>query len=127
MTPEFLIATQHKDRFTPLADALETLFQATIHWAGTGKETIEKAGSLLPTLTVIDETLPDMDGLAAVRGLMEANALLNTALVSTLTPEDFHEFSEGLGVLLQLPQTPGEKEAREIIASLKKIFALPPD
>jgi CheY-like chemotaxis protein len=127
MTPQFLIATQHKDRFTSLAGTLETLLQAAIHWAATGKEAIDKAGSLLPTLTVIDETLPDMDGLAAVRDLMQANALLNTALVSSLSPEDFHEFSEGLGILLQLPQTPGETEAREIISSLKSIFVLPPD
>jgi CheY-like chemotaxis protein len=127
MTPKFLIATQHKDRFIPLAGALESLLQADIHWAATGKETIEQAGDLLPTLTLIDKILPDMDGLIAVRELMQANALLNTALVSPLPPEDFHEFSEGLGILVQLPESPGEKDARDIIASLKSIFALPPD
>lgn len=125
MTPKFLIATQHKDRLIPLAGALETLIQADIYWAATGKETIEQAASLLPVLTVVDETLPDMSGLETVRKLMTTNALLNTALVSVLSPEDFHEFSEGLGVLVQLPVSPGEKEARDIVSSLKSIFALP--
>ena len=127
MTPKFLIATRHKDRFIPLAEALETLIQADIHWAATGKEAIEQAGSLLPVLTVIDETLPDMSGLETIRDLMTTNALLNTALVSSLSPDDFHEFSEGLGILVQLPVSPGEKEAGEIVSSLRNIFALPPE
>jgi hypothetical protein len=125
MTPKFLIATQHKDRFIPLATALETLLQAKIHWAETGKEAIMQAGTLLPILTVIDEVLPDISGLGTVQELMQTNALLNTALVSALPPEDFHEFSEGLGILVQLPESPGEKDAREIISRLKSIFALP--
>jgi hypothetical protein len=66
-----------------------------------------------------------MNGLEAVRELMKTNALLNTALVSGLSPEDFHEASEGLGVLVQLPESPGEKEALEIVSGLKSIFALP--
>lgn len=125
MTLKFLIATQHKERFIPLADTLETLIHGEIHWATTGKEALQWAGDIIPTLTIIDETLQDMSGLETVRELMKANALLNTALVSPLSSEDFHEFSEGLGILLQLPVSPGEKEAWEIVSCLKSIFALP--
>lgn len=127
MMPKFIIATQHKERFSPLASALETLIDADIHWAASGKDALVQAGSIPPLLAVIDEALPDITGLELSRELMKANALINTALVSRLPHEDFHEVSEGLGVLLQLPETPGEKEAREVISGLKSIFALPPD
>ena len=125
MTPTFLIATQHKDRFISLAGALEEVIHADIHWTETGQETLQRAGDILPILTIIDETLPDMSGLEIVREIMKTNALLNTALVSPLSSKDFHEFSEGLGILLQLPASPGEKEAWEIVSCLKSIFALP--
>jgi len=124
MTPEFLVATQNKDRFIPLAGALETIIQAEIHWAATGQEVLRRAKDIMPTLTLIDEVLPDMSGLETVRKLMTTNALLNTALVSPLSSEDFHEYSEGLGILVHLPESPGEKEAEKIISSLKSIFAL---
>jgi CheY-like chemotaxis protein len=101
------------------------MVRADIHWAATGQEVLQQAGDIMPTLTLIDEILPDMSGLEAIRKLMTTNALLNTALVSPLSPEDFHEFSEGLGILVHLPESPGVKEAEEIISSLKSIFALP--
>lgn len=125
MAPRFLIATRNKDRFLPLARALETLIGADIHWAASGKYALTRAESAAPLLTVIDEGLPDMSGLELSRGLLKANALINTALVSRLSPEDFHEFSEGLGILVQLPESSGEKEARDIVSGLKRIFALP--
>lgn len=125
--PKFLIVSQHKDRFISLADALEMLINADIHWAASGKDALIQAASILPLLAVIDEALPDTTGMELTRELLKANALINTALVSRLSHEDFHEVSEGLGVLLQLPESPSQKEAREIISSLKSIFALPPD
>jgi len=125
MTPIFLISTEDKKRFSFLAGALESQIQAKIYWAASGKETLSQAGRIQPLLAVIDETLPDMTGIEITRELLKTNALINTALVSRLSPEDFHEFSEGLGVLLQLPATPGEKEAADIISALKGIFALP--
>ena len=125
MTSEVLIATQHKDRFIPLAGDLEALMEADIHWAASGKNALARAGSTPPLLAVIDEILPDMTGLELSRELLKTNALINTALVSGLSAENFHETSEGLGILVQLPESPGEKEARNIVSGLKRIFALP--
>lgn len=127
MKPYFIISTEDRNRFSSLATTLETLIQAEISWAASGKETLAEAGGIQPLLVVIDEDLPDMTGIEIVRELLKTNAMINTALVSPLSEEDFHEFSEGLGVLLQLPATPGENEAGKIVSSLKGIFALPPD
>ena len=126
MKRNFLMATSDRDRFSLLGDVLSASADATIFWADTGKSALDEAARLSPLLVVMDEALPDMTGLDLARELLKANALINTALVSRLSPEDFHETSEGLGVLVQLPPHPGEKEAQEIISGLRSIFALPP-
>jgi CheY-like chemotaxis protein len=75
-------------------------------------------------LVIVDEHLGDMDGIAFVRLLVKAYPLVNTAIVSALTVEEFHEATEGLGVLMQLPLEPREKEAEALLAVLAKIGAL---
>ena len=47
--------------------------------------------------------------------------MINCAVVSTLSSADFHEASEGLGILMQLPAEPGKKEADQLLEHLKKI------
>ena len=39
------------------------------------------------------------------------NAMVNTAVVSPLSDEEFHEVSEGLGILGRLPNEPGMSDA----------------
>lgn len=121
----FLMVTGEKERFSTLAAALEKLVDADIHWADSGRDALEKAGDTTPLLAVIDEHLPDMTGLQFVKELLQKNALIYTALASTLSHDDFHEFSEGLGILVQIPNVPGEKDAEEIVSALKRVFALP--
>jgi len=47
--------------------------------------------------------------------------MINCACVSPLPPEDFHETSEGLGVLMQLPVNPGKFEAEDLLKRLKNL------
>lgn len=46
------------------------------------------------------------------------NAMVNTAVVSPLSDEEFHEASEGLGILVRLPLEPGADEACELLRRL---------
>jgi hypothetical protein len=52
------------------------------------------------------------------------NAMVNTAVVSPLADEEFHEVSEGLGILSRLPKEPGESDAAELLCKLKKILVI---
>ena len=47
--------------------------------------------------------------------------MINSAAVSPLSPEEFHEASEGLGVLVQLPVDPGKFEAEDLLKRLKNL------
>lgn len=77
-------------------------------------------------LVIVDEQLDDMSGIAFVKQLVKVNPLANTALVGSLTYEVFHEVTEGLGVLMQLPTQPIEQDVEALLAVLVKISGLMP-
>ena len=72
-------------------------------------------------LLVVDEKLGDMQGLELIRSVVAKQPMLNCALVSSLPTEEFHDASEGLGILMQLPNNPGFEEALQLLAHLNKI------
>jgi hypothetical protein len=70
---------------------------------------------------VTDEKLGDMTGIEFARRLLSVNPVINCASVSPLSPKDFHEASEGLGLLAQLPIRPGEEDAKDLLQRLKNL------
>ncbi len=72
-------------------------------------------------LAVIAEKFADMTGLELVQKILAVNAMIGCAVVSQLSAEDFHEESEGLGILMRLPANPGGESAAELLTHLKRI------
>ncbi len=70
------------------------------------------------------EDLADTTGLEFISRIVEINPFINTALVSSLSSEDFHEATEGLGVFMQLPVNPDPESARQMLNLLNKIYQL---
>ena len=68
-----------------------------------------------------DEDLGDMSGLKLAYEVISVNPMINCAVASSLSHEDFHEASEGLGLLAQLSLQPGSEQANELLDQLKKI------
>ncbi len=97
---------------------------ARIVRARTQKEALSKTSDELFDLVVVDEKLPDASGLECAKKLISTDAFLNCALASSLSPEEFHEASEGLGLLMQLPPPPGKEEAEKLLERLKKVLNL---
>jgi DNA-binding NarL/FixJ family response regulator len=73
-------------------------------------------------LVVADENLGDMTGLEFIKAIVAKRPMVNCAAVSSLTPADFHEASEGLGILMQLPIRPGPEHAEKLLEQLKNIL-----
>ena len=73
-------------------------------------------------LVITDENLGDMTGLEFIRKIVSKRPMVNCAAVSSLTPGDFHEASEGLGILMQLPVRPGKEHAPILLGDLKNIL-----
>jgi DNA-binding NarL/FixJ family response regulator len=75
-------------------------------------------------LLIAADNLEDMSGLDCLKQVAKQFPLVYTALCSTLSHEDFHESTEGLGVLMQLSLQPGKEESAKMLAQLQKINAL---
>ncbi len=88
------------------------------------KEALESVEKNSIDVVVTDAELVDEEPLSLVTELMQNRPLINCAMVNSLSPEDFHEYTEGLGVFMQLPLNPGEKEAEEMLKILDSIDVL---
>ena len=119
-----LLLAKEIARFSALETGLRHCRQLEIVSAATGIDGFLLLKSRSIDLVIVDEQLGDMDGIAFVKQLVKLNPLINTAIVSALTAEDFHEATEGLGVLMQLRKEPQEKDAETLLAILEKIGAL---
>jgi len=73
-------------------------------------------------LVIADEHLGDMTGLEFIKALVSKRPMVNCAAMSSLASEEFHEASEGLGILMQLPVRPGQEHAERLLEQLKNIL-----
>lgn len=119
MLKQTLIVTHDKARFLELAEELAS-YACEITWADTGKSALDAvAGS--PDLIVIDEIVDGRPGLELAKKIIQVNALVNLVVVSPLSPEDFHEAAEGLGILAQVPPAPGISDAGRLLDALNAL------
>lgn len=103
---------------------LEKRDEIELLYAASKKEALERVEEKVIDVVVTDEELVDAEPLSLVTELMQTRPLINCAMVNSLSPEDFHEYTEGLGVFMQLPPNPGEKEAEKMLEILDSIYAL---
>lgn len=115
-----LLVVDQMDTFEELADALRQEGGAEILWAHDSENAFSKVADDPPDLVIVDETIGETSGLDWIRRLMEVNAFIHTAAVSSLSHEEFHETSEGLGIMDQLPPRPGKADAQRIVNTLRQ-------
>lgn len=97
---------------------------ATIAAADSGARALDILSEKNVDLVVIDETLNDMSGIDLARQVVARNPMAAIALVSALPGEDFHEATEGLGIMAQLPPRPRRRDARSLIETLARILQM---
>ena len=118
---QVLLITPEKDRFLDLSATLKQN-GATISWASSGSAALDALGKAPVDLVVADEKVDDMTGLEFADRLVALNPMINCALVSGLDKKEFHEVSEGLGILMQLPAKPDPTDAERLANHLKQIL-----
>ncbi len=77
-----------------------------------------------PALVIVDEKVCGVGGKGIIEQMIKKNPMVNTALVSGLSDEEFHEYTEGLGVLMPVPLDAGEETALEMLEKIKKLYSL---
>ncbi|WP_319409188.1 response regulator [uncultured Desulfosarcina sp.] len=120
---QLLFVTTDKTNLADLSAVIETR-GGTIIWATSGGEALERIGKTAVDLVLADEILADMTGLELIKRLVTVNPMINCAAVSSLSKEAYHEASEGLGILMQLPPQPARADGERMMAHLNQIIGL---
>jgi DNA-binding NtrC family response regulator len=118
-----LFVTPDRTTFADLSSEIKKQ-GGTVHWAASGDQALKTIGKQTVDLVVTDERLGDMTGLELVGRLVAVNPMINSAAVSSLSKEAYHEASEGLGILMQLPPKPGRADGQRLMAHLNQILGL---
>jgi hypothetical protein len=97
-----------------------------IEWIDTGKNLLKRLSPPLVDkkigLVIVDGTLPGETARNLVEQVVMQSPMTNCVATSALSPEEFHEAFEGLGVLMQLPLKPGPQDAQTLVTHLNKIL-----
>lgn len=86
----------------------------------TGQEALDSVESFEPDLVVVDEKISDYGPFQLVVELLKKDAKIQTAVISSLSEDDFHVQSEGLGILTSFQGLPDEWDAVDLLTSYKK-------
>ncbi len=92
--------------------------------ANSGNEALDMIVNKTINLVIIDESLGDMTGLEFAKKLISINPMVDCAVVSSLSSKDYHEASEGLGLIMQLPVQPEKRHLEQLLLQANKIIQM---
>ena len=118
---KLLLVTPDQESFRDFTVALNKNDDVEMSWAATGQEGLTILSETPVDLVIVDDSVGDMTGIEFMKKLLSINPMINCAAVSPLSHEAFHEASEGLGVLAQLPVAPGKPDAENLLKRLKDL------
>jgi two-component SAPR family response regulator len=118
---KLLLVKQDINQFNELISRLKEYNDVELEILASGEKALSKIADKVVDLVMLDEDLGDMTGLEFVKRLLKVNPMINSAVVSGLSHDEFHEASEGLGIMYQLSSQPDKKEAEELIKTLRYI------
>lgn len=104
------------------AKALSSDPEVSFEQAASGAEVLSILRTKCPHLVIVDSGVPDADSLELVRKMIGINAMVNAAVVSSLSEEAFHEKSEGLGILCRLPPNPSADDSAALLRKLRGVL-----
>jgi DNA-binding response OmpR family regulator len=118
---KILLVTTRSDQLAEFISGLDLNKHEPV-LAESGRDALDFVHSIKPDLVIVDKNLPDYDSLDLVREIVRADAMVNTAVITEMNRKEFHEKSEGLGVLSALPGNPGNEDAGKLLLNMKNIL-----
>jgi DNA-binding NarL/FixJ family response regulator len=119
-----VLATTRPNAMQAFIEVLSSNPEVNLQRVISGAEALKAASTAIPHLVIIDTDLTDTAPLELVQKLLMINAMINTAVVSPLSDEEFHEASEGFGILGRLPNDPSRSDAGEILHKLRTVLGV---
>lgn len=119
---KILLVSSKPDNLNALEKALAADPGIQIVKAATAEDSMKLARDEKPQLAVVDSALSGVTPEKLVLDFISVNAMMNTAVVSGLSDDEFHEKTEGLGILMRLPERPGPEDAARLLEILRSII-----
>lgn len=119
-----LLATTRPEAMQPFTEALSSDPEVHLDQVASSVDVLAAVRAFAPHLVVIDSSMPDTDPLSLIPKLLRINAMVNTAVISPLSEKEFHEASEGLGVLSRVPVVPDRSDAVALLVKLRSILGV---
>ena len=116
-----LIATPDKDSLLEFSTGFNKSNDVEFTWVMKCEEVISKINQNEFDLLLVDEMLSDITGIECLNKVVLENPFLNTAGISSLSAKDYHEATEGLGVLMQIPINPVAEDGEKLFDYLNNI------
>ena len=116
-----LVVSSDKESLSVFDSTLKAHNDVDLSWVESGGKALTTVSDTAFDLVVIDEILEDMTGLTLAGKLISVDPMINCAVISALSSKDFHEASEGLGIMAQLPVKPGKEQTEELLLRLKNL------
>ena len=110
-----LIISERQAELSDFIEVIQKEKDADLLLSATVEDAIQLADDRAPALIVVDEKVAHPSGLDLVRRFIEMNAFAHTAVLTSLSEDDFHRRSEGLGILARLPIQPQKKDAFRLL------------
>ena len=112
---------------TDRRDALHEFAQGLgkdVEWSDSAEDVLNRAPTPPWQLVVVDAMMSGMDYKKFVMDLLRVNAMLNTVVITGMSEEEFHEDSEGLGVLCAVPADPKWDDGARAMNQLCVLYGL---
>ncbi len=116
-----LLVSNNRNFISTVSEYLE---KAKIFRANSGNEALDMIANKSINLVITDESLGDMTGLEFAKKLISINPMVDCAVVSSLSSKDYHEASEGLGLMMQLPVQPEKRHLEQLLLQVNKIIQM---
>jgi len=112
---------------TDRRDALQEFAQGMgkdVEWLDSAQSVLDRAATPPWQLIVLDAMMPGLDYRKFLMDLLRINAMLNTVVITDMDETEFHEDSEGLGVLCAVPDEPKWDDGVRAINQLCLLYGL---
>lgn len=119
-----IFVSDKKDTFSKIEKELTKHQQFTISHVKTGEQVKQHIQEKTVDVAIVAEQLEEKAGFECIQEIVKLNPFINCVLSSPLSHDDFHEVTEGYGVLMQFSPIPTINECTAFLKKLTKIYQL---
>ncbi len=125
MTPvNIILVSDKRDAFAEIEKELMVHQNFTVNHIKTNEQVTKYIQDTKVDVAIVADQLNEQPGFDCIQNIVQLNPFINCALASPLDHDDFHELTEGYGVLMQLSPMATRKEGAELVEKITKIYQL---